>query len=227
MDNKSSEKPTSHTKPTTVTASHKPTVKATTETVQHHETKTTTDSTSPKSPSKANTTIRKASKSPVRSSDKLPTRSPTKSQSKSPTRSPVRSPVRSPARSPVRSPPRSPPKPTNTKPIPTHTPSLIQTKTLSEMTQILTCEINNDFIPISYFVIDEKKRTQELLRNRDSTYINLADEASLKPEKIRMAIISALRFDKHVVFGKNFELPINSKKSLFKSFNTFYHFIIN
>lgn len=225
MDNKASEKPTSHTKPTT---SHKPTVKATTETVQHHETKTTADSTSPKSPSKANTTIRKASKSPVRSSDKSPTRSPTKPQSKSPTRSPVRSP----ARSPVRSPPRSPPKPTNTKPIPTHTPSLIQTKTLSEITQILTCEINNDFIPISYFVIDEKKRTQELLRNRDSTYINLADEASLKPEKIRMAIISALRFDKHVVFGKFFgyhstHIELTHRYSHFLNLLIhFYHFTI-
>lgn len=77
----------------------------------------------------------------------------------------------------------------------------IHEKNLKETAELLGREIENDSEPISYLVIDENERIQAFLRNRDSNYISLIDPDMFKPEKIRIAIIGSLRFDKPLVFG--------------------------
>lgn len=81
--------------------------------------------------------------------------------------------------------------------------SALQLKSLTEIGTILMTEVAHESDPISYLVVDESERIQAFLRNRDTNYVNVMDVATLKADKIRFAVVSALRFDKLLVFGKN------------------------
>lgn len=80
-------------------------------------------------------------------------------------------------------------------------PVVVHEKNLKEIAEILSHEIANESDPISYLVIDENERIQAFLRNRDGNYISLIDPNSFQPERIRVAIIGSLRFDKLLIFG--------------------------
>lgn len=71
--------------------------------------------------------------------------------------------------------------------------------TVKQIGEILMGDVEDD--TVSYLVIDELERTQTFLRHRDTNYINMMDSNSQKSEKLRISILSSLRYNKQLVFG--------------------------
>lgn len=55
-----------------------------------------------------------------------------------------------------------------------------------------------------YNITDETTRVGAFLRHRDTNYLDCLDKRSMEPERLRIAVISSIRYGKVLIFGKIF-----------------------
>lgn len=92
----------------------------------------------------------------------------------------------------------------------------IEEHKLNKIVEILMSEMEDvEKANISFLVIDEQERIQAFMRNRDVNYINMMNVSGAQPEKVRLAILGAMRYDKPLVFGKLNYSFYSRKHSLF------------
>lgn len=55
-----------------------------------------------------------------------------------------------------------------------------------------------------FSIIDETTRVSAFLRHRDTNYLDCLEKQSMEPERLRIAVISAIRYGKVLIFGKKY-----------------------
>lgn len=55
-----------------------------------------------------------------------------------------------------------------------------------------------------YSILDENTRVSAFLRHRNTNYLDCLESRSMEPERLRISVISAIRYGKALVFGKYF-----------------------
>lgn len=58
-----------------------------------------------------------------------------------------------------------------------------------------------DILNKCYSILDENTRVSAFLRHRDTNYLDCLESRSMEPERLRIAVISAIRYGKALVFG--------------------------